>query len=196
MNSEEPIMKKFLWYGRGGQGVVTASNVLAISLINLYSIQSFPEFGPERMGAPVKAFTRISNQPIRLHCGISNPDYVVVFDTTLLKSEERVDEIYGHLEENGFVILNSATEVKTPYTFTVDAGKIVEKYLGKKDRVNIAMIGALKKALDKLSKFPEIPFGSLESTIRKTFPEDKNPGLAEKNIAAMKEVYNTVKIDS
>jgi pyruvate ferredoxin oxidoreductase gamma subunit len=168
---------------------------LAISLINLYSIQSFPEFEPERMGAPVKAFTRISKQPIRLHCGISNPDYVVVFDPTLLKSEERVDEIYGHLKPNGFVILNSPTEVKTPYTFTVDAGKIAEKYLGKGDRVNIAMIGALKKTLDKLSQFPEIPFESLESTIRKTFPEDKNPGVAEKNIAAMKEVYDNMKFD-
>ncbi|MEM3551894.1 MAG: 2-oxoacid:acceptor oxidoreductase family protein, partial [Candidatus Bathyarchaeia archaeon] len=83
-------MKKILevrWHGRGGQGVWTASELLARAAIyeGKY-IQSFPEFGPERMGAPVTAFTRISTEPIKIHCAVYNPDVVAVLDPTLLKT--------------------------------------------------------------------------------------------------------------
>jgi pyruvate ferredoxin oxidoreductase gamma subunit len=193
-SNQQTKMKEFLWYGRGGQGAVTASNVLALSLVKLCSVQSFPEFGPERMGAPVKAFTRISNHPIRLHCAIYDTDSVIVLDPTLLKSEERVEEIYTHLKPEGFVIINSPVKIERSSTYAVDVGKIAEKYFGRKDRVNIPMIGALKKALDKLCQFPEIPFESLETTIYDTFPEDKNPGVAKRNIVALKEVYETMQV--
>jgi pyruvate ferredoxin oxidoreductase gamma subunit len=78
---------EFRWHGRGGQGSWTASEVLARTAIyeGKY-IQSFPEFGPERMGAPVTAFTRISTRPIRIHCAVYEPDVVVVLDPTLLKT--------------------------------------------------------------------------------------------------------------
>ncbi|MEM4474236.1 MAG: 2-oxoacid:acceptor oxidoreductase family protein, partial [Candidatus Bathyarchaeia archaeon] len=75
------------WHGRGGQGAWTASELLAKAAIyeGKY-IQSFPEFGPERMGAPVTAFTRISNKPIRIHCAVYEPDAVVVLDSSLVKT--------------------------------------------------------------------------------------------------------------
>ncbi len=80
-------MVEFRWHGRGGQGAWTASELLARTALDEGKyIQSFPEFGPERMGAPVTAFTRISTEPIRLHCAIYDPDVVVVLDNTLLKS--------------------------------------------------------------------------------------------------------------
>ena len=73
------------WHGRGGQGAWTASELLAKAAIHEGKyIQSFPEFGPERMGAPVRAFTRISDKPIRLHCSVYSPDIVVVLDPTLM----------------------------------------------------------------------------------------------------------------
>ena len=80
-------MVEFRWHGRGGQGAWTASELLARTALDEGKfIQSFPEFGPERMGAPVTAFTRISTEPIRLHCAIYDPDVVVVLDNTLLKT--------------------------------------------------------------------------------------------------------------
>jgi len=80
-------MVEFRWHGRGGQGAWTASELLARTALDEGKyIQSFPEFGPERMGAPVTAFTRISTQPIRLHCAIYDPDVVVVLDNTLRAS--------------------------------------------------------------------------------------------------------------
>jgi len=197
MYSEQPKqMIEIIWHGRGGQGVVTASNVLVLSLVNSLYIQSSPEFGPERMGAPVEASTRISNKPINLHCAIESPDYVMVLDSTLLKSEEKVEKIYKFLKPGGFVFINSPHKIEWPYTYTFDVGGIAEKYLEKRDKCNIATIGALKKVLDELSLFPELSFESLEQIIRRNFPEDKNPGVAEKNINVMKEVYNAMKIDS
>lgn len=75
------------WHGRGGQGAVTASKLLATSAIaeGKY-IQAFPEYGPERMGAPIQSFTRISDEPIKIHCHVTTPDMVVVLDPTLISS--------------------------------------------------------------------------------------------------------------
>ena len=75
------------WHGRGGQGAKTASLLLADAAFNTGKyIQGFPEYGAERMGAPITAYNRISTAPIRIHCNIYNPDYVVVVDDTLLNS--------------------------------------------------------------------------------------------------------------
>jgi pyruvate ferredoxin oxidoreductase gamma subunit len=81
-------LKEFRWHGRGGQGAWTASELLARAAIHEGKyIQSFPEFGPERMGAPVKAYTRISDEPIRLHCAVYNPSLAAVMDPTLLAND-------------------------------------------------------------------------------------------------------------
>ncbi len=91
------------WHGRGGQGVVTASEILAETVVEEDKyVKAFPEFGPERMGAPIKAFTRISERPIRLHTQVYEPDVVVVLDGTLIG---KVDVTKG-LKKDGMVLAN------------------------------------------------------------------------------------------
>ena len=92
------------WHGRGGQGAKTASLLLADAAFNTGKyIQGFPEYGPERMGAPITAYNRISNSPITIHSNIYEPDYVVVVDDTLLES---VDVASG-LKETGAIVINT-----------------------------------------------------------------------------------------
>ena len=97
-------MIEIRWHGRGGQGAKTASLLLADIAFNTGKyIQGFPEYGPERMGAPITAYNRISDKPIRNHSNIYEPDYVVVVDDTLLST---VDVTNG-LKENGALIINT-----------------------------------------------------------------------------------------
>ena len=125
------------WHGRGGQGAKTASLLLADAAFNTGKyIQGFPEYGPERMGAPITAYNRISDEPITIHSNIYEPDFVVVVDDTLL---EAVDVTAG-LKEDGAIVVNST---KTPdevrsllngykgKVCTIDARKISEEALGK-----------------------------------------------------------------
>lgn len=125
------------WHGRGGQGAKTASLLLADAAFNTGKyIQGFPEYGPERMGAPITAYNRISSKPITIHSNIYEPDYVVVVDDTLLES---VDVTSG-LKENGAIVINttkSADYLKSVLkgykgdVYTIDARKISEEALGK-----------------------------------------------------------------
>ena len=125
------------WHGRGGQGAKTASLLLADVAFNTGKyVQGFPEYGPERMGAPITAYNRISPEPIRVHSNIYDPEYVVVVDETLLES---VDVTKG-LKKEGAIVINSA---KTPdeirpllkgyegRVYTIDARKISVAALGK-----------------------------------------------------------------
>ena len=97
-------MIEIRWHGRGGQGAKTASLLLADAAFNTGKyIQGFPEYGPERMGAPITAYNRISSTPITIHSNIYEPDYVVVVDDTLLES---VDVTAG-LKENGAIVINT-----------------------------------------------------------------------------------------
>ena len=125
------------WHGRGGQGAKTASLLLADAAFNTGKyIQGFPEYGPERMGAPITAYNRISNTPIRIHSNIYEPDYVVVVDDSLL---EAVDVTAG-LKPDGAIVINTTKggdELKSllnGYTgdiYTIDARKISLETLGK-----------------------------------------------------------------
>ncbi len=95
------------WHGRGGQGAKTASLLLADAAFNTGKyIQGFPEYGPERMGAPITAYNRISDEPITIHSNIYEPDYVVVVDDTLL---EAVDVTAG-LKQTGAIIINTTKD--------------------------------------------------------------------------------------
>ena len=110
------------WHGRGGQGAKTAALLLAdVAFKTGQYVQGFPEYGPERMGAPITAYNRISEDKIRIHSNIYTPDYVVVVDETLLDS---VDVTAG-LKKDGAIIIN------TPKVYTVDARHISVKTLGK-----------------------------------------------------------------
>lgn len=143
-------MVEIRWHGRGGQGAKTASLLLADAAFNTGKyIQGFPEYGPERMGAPITAYNRISDDKIQIHSNIYEPDYVVVVDETLLTS---VDVTSG-LKESGAIIINTD---KTPEDIkkylkgykgkvcTVDARKISESVLGKYFP-NTPMLGAVVK---------------------------------------------------
>ena len=124
------------WHGRGGQGAKTASLLLADAAFNTGKyIQGFPEYGPERMGAPITAYNRISNNPIRIHSNIYEPDYVVVVDDTLLES---VDVTSG-LKEDGAIVINTTKgkdyldSVLHGYkggVYTIDARKVSLETLG------------------------------------------------------------------
>ena len=125
------------WHGRGGQGAKTASLLLADAAFNTGKfIQGFPEYGPERMGAPITAYNRISKNPITIHSNIYEPDYVVVVDDTLL---ETVDVTAG-LKQSGGIIINTTKSkeylesVLKGYSgdiYTIDARKISIDTLGK-----------------------------------------------------------------
>ena len=182
-------MIEFRWHGRGGQGAWTASELLARTALDEGKyIQSFPEFGPERMGAPVTAFTRISSEPIRLHCAIYEPDVVIVLDNTLLKS---VPVTAGLNREDNILIINSAEEpavlkenlkVTKGKVWTVPATEIALKVLGA-PITNTALLGGVAKATGAIT---------LEG-IAKTLKGRFRPDLAEKNLAVVKQAYEEAK---
>ncbi len=130
-------MIEIRWHGRGGQGAKTASLLLADAAFNTGKyIQGFPEYGPERMGAPITAYNRISKTPITIHSNIYEPDYVVVVDDTLLESVN----VTSGLKETGAIVINttkSAEYLKKALKgysgdiYTIDARKISEEALGK-----------------------------------------------------------------
>lgn len=130
-------MIEIRWHGRGGQGAKTASLLLADAAFNTGKyIQGFPEYGPERMGAPITAYNRISDEPITIHSNIYYPDYVVVVDDTLLES---VDVTSG-LKEDGAILINTTKpadvlrkELKgyKGDIYTLDARKISLETLGR-----------------------------------------------------------------
>jgi 2-oxoacid:acceptor oxidoreductase gamma subunit (pyruvate/2-ketoisovalerate family) len=189
---ERKMLKKILevrWHGRGGQGAWTASELLARAAIaEGKHIQSFPEFGPERMGAPVTAFTRISTEPIRIHCAVYNPDVVAVLDPTLLKTVKVAD---GLSEEGGSIIVNTKNSPEETRkmlgtdkgkVWTVQASEISLKTLGM-PITNTAMLGAVARVTGIVS------LETVEKMIKGRF----KPEVAEKNFAVVKEAYQEAK---
>jgi 2-oxoacid:acceptor oxidoreductase gamma subunit (pyruvate/2-ketoisovalerate family) len=176
------------WHGRGGQGAWTASELLARAAIHEGKyIQSFPEFGPERMGAPVTAFTRISTEPIKIHCAVYNPDIVAVIDPTLLKTVP----VAEGLGREGTIIVNSKdapTEIRKMLNsnkgkvWSVPATEIAIKILGMPIG-NTAMLGAVARVTEI------VKLESIEKVVKERFRKD----LAEKNFAVIKEAYEEVK---
>jgi pyruvate ferredoxin oxidoreductase gamma subunit len=182
------------WHGRGGQGAKTAALLFADAAVETGKyIQAFPEYGPERMGAPVFAFNRISDVPILQHCGIKTPSIVVVLDPTLM---ETVDVTEG-LPNDGVVLVNtqkSAEEIKKELNLTsqkvhvVDASKISKEML-KRDLPNTPMLGALIK-VSKLLEF-EPMLNSVNTRLTQKFPN--RPDVVEGNIKAIKRAYEEVR---
>lgn len=139
------------WHGRAGQGVVTASELLAqTALGDGKYFQAFPEYGPERMGAPVRAYTRISDKPIYNYSGIEEPDVVVVLDPTLLG----VVDVASGLDGDGILLVNTSMDPaqvrsKIGYqqgkVYTLDATRIALGTLGR-NITNTPMLGALLRA--------------------------------------------------
>lgn len=185
-------MVEIRWHGRGGQGVVTAAQLLAQSALKEDKyFQSFPEFGPERMGAPIRAFSRVSPKPITLYCGIENPDVVAVLDPTLIGA---VDLVEG-LKESGIVIVNTPEDpaaikeklgVKKAKVYTVDASQIAKEEIGRAIP-NTPMLGALLKAVDMLEI--ETIVGLLREQFQKKFSEK----VVQGNVKALTRAYEEVR---
>lgn len=175
-------MIEIRFHGRGGQGAVTAAEILAKAAFEDGKYcQAFPFFGAERKGAPVMAFTRISDKPIKKRYQVYNPDYVVVLDETLL---EAVDVLSG-LKEEGKVIINSNNNVdlgKDVESFNIDATGIALDILGV-PIVNTVMLGALSRITGIVS------IDSIEKVTKETFPGR----IGEKNAKATKIAYEKVK---
>lgn len=182
------------WHGRGGQGVVTAANFLAdIALSENKYFQAFPEYGPERMGAPIQAFTRISEKPINVRSAIRNPNVVVVLDPTLIRTVNVTDGI----RRNGVILINASDEPsevrkalgiedKSIKVFTVNATQISLDTLGR-PIPNTPMIGALAKAL----QFAEIE--KILEFLRKSFSKKFSDEIVEANVQAALRAYQEVK---
>lgn len=179
------------WHGRGGQGAKTAALLFGEATMSTGKyFQAFPEYGPERMGAPVQAFNRLSDSPIILHCGIKEPDVVVVLDPALLE----VQPITEGLKENGVVIVNTILEpqqirkklgLTTQKVFTVDASGISRVTLGR-DLPNTPMLGALTKVLEIMT------LDDLISYTYKRLEEKFSPDVVEANIESIKKAYESV----
>ena len=174
------------WHGRGGQGTKTASLLLADSAFNTGSyVQGFPEYGPERMGAPITAYNRISKNPIRVHSNIYEPDYVVVVDDTLLKT---VDVTAG-LKADGAIVINTTQtidEIKPLLNgyegkvYTIDARSVSEEALGKYFP-NTPMLAAIVKVTELI---PEEEFiRDMEESFKHKFA--KKPEVIEGNMKAL-----------
>jgi pyruvate ferredoxin oxidoreductase gamma subunit len=177
------------WHGRGGQGAVTSAELLARAAISegKYA-QAFPAFGPERRGAPVVAYDRISqDRPIRIRAGITEPDVVIVLDATVL----RVVNVTDGLKDKGTLIVNTRkpiSELKSEFgnrwrLAAVDATKIAREVLGV-PIVNTTMLGALIKANGVVK--PE----SLTEPLHERFGR-----LAERNINAMKKALEETAVE-
>ncbi len=184
-------MVEVRWHGRGGQGVVTAAKLLAVTALREGKhIQAFPEFGPERRGAPLQAFTRLDDQRVNIFSHVSHPDIVVVLDRSLVGKTP-----FGEgLSQDGVLVINAAVppaEVRRQIgfgqgrLFTVDATRIANETLGK-PITNTPMLGAIVKATGLLN------LQTLLEEIKDTLGKRLSKDLLEANLAAVRRAYEEV----
>ncbi len=182
------------WHGRGGQGAKTASLLLADAAFNTGKyIQGFPEYGPERMGAPITAYNRVSDERLTIHSNIYEPDYVVVVDDTLLSA---VDVTAG-LKESGAIIINTTRTPEEVKPFlkgykgrvcTIDARTISIETLGKYFP-NTPMLGAVVKVSKVMDE--EIFLKDMVDSFKHKFA--KKPEVVDGNIKALERSMQEVK---
>ena len=182
------------WHGRGGQGAKTASLLLADAAFNTGKyIQGFPEYGPERMGAPITAYNRISSEPITVHSNIYEPDYVVVVDDTLLES---VDVTAG-LKETGAIVINTTKDdeyIKKSLNgysgdiYKIDARTVSMETLGKYFP-NTPMLAAIVKVSNIMSE--EEFLNDMIGSFKHKFA--KKPEVIEGNMKALELALKSVK---
>ena len=182
------------WHGRGGQGAKTASLLLADAAFNTGKyIQGFPEYGPERMGAPITAYNRISDTPITIHSNIYEPDYVVVVDDTLLTSVP----VTAGLKKEGAIVINTTKspeqlkELLKGYegaVYTIDARKVSEEALGKYFP-NTPMLAAIVKVAGVMTD--EELLEDMKTSFKHKFA--KKPEVIDGNMKALELSLKEVK---
>lgn len=181
------------WHGRGGQGTVTAAKVLADACLSggRY-VQAFPEYGPERAGAPLRAYNRISDHTIRMYCPVLHPDVVSIADATLLDGVNVTD---GAQDNTIFVVNTSKSpqEIreklkakKGQKVFTVDATQIAVDCIGRA-LPNASMLGAISKATDIVN------LDMLLENVKKSFGKKFPQKIIDGNLDATKRGYEEVK---
>ncbi len=181
------------WHGRGGQGAKTAALLLAdVAFKTGQNVQGFPEYGPERMGAPITAYNRISADKIRVHSNIYHPDYVVVVDETLLRS---VDVTAG-LKETGAIIINTPKKPEEladllggygGRVYTIDARKISVETLGK-NFPNSPMLAATVAVSGVMPR--ETFIREMKTSYQHKFA--KKPEVIEGNMQALERAYDVI----
>jgi pyruvate ferredoxin oxidoreductase gamma subunit len=188
----EGKLTEIRWHARGGQGAVTAAKLLAETALSQGQyFQAFPEYGPERMGAPIQAFTRISSNPIFIRSSITNPNIVAVLDPSLLGT---VNVIAG-MGEDGVIIVNTPDDPATiratmklegRKVYTLDANKIAKETIGR-PIPNTPMMGALVKVIGTM------PIEQVTGYVRKSFGKKFSEEIIEGNVKAVERAYAEVK---
>lgn len=186
-------MIEIRWHGRGGQGTVTAAKVLADACLKGgRHVQAFPEYGPERAGAPLRAYNRISSTEIRMHCPVLHPHLVSIADATLLDAINVTD---GALDDTIFIVNTSKDpqEIREKLkakagqkVFTINATKIALDCIGRA-LPNASMLGAINKAINF------VPQNELLETVKKSFSEKFSQKIIDGNIEATKRGFEEVK---
>jgi pyruvate ferredoxin oxidoreductase gamma subunit len=181
------------WHGRGGQGAKTAALLLAdVAFKTGKFVQGFPEYGPERMGAPITAYNRIGDKEIRVHSNIYHPDYVVVVDEGLLE----VVDVTDGLSPEGAIVVNtkrSAEEIRgelggyTGKVFTIDARKVSKQCLGKYFP-NTPMLAAIVKVSRVMDE--TVFFREMQASFEHKF--SSKPEVIEGNMNALKMAFEEV----
>ncbi len=179
------------WHGRGGQGVVTAGKLLAETALGTGQyFQAFPDYGPERMGAPIRAYTRLSSKPITIHSQIENPDVVLVLDPTLLGTVP----VAEGLQKDGTLLVNTSmkpqevreiTGFGTGKVFTVDASHIAIEEMGR-EITNTPMLGAFARATGLFN------IDELDEQVRAWFGKKVSASVIEANIRALRRAAEEV----
>ncbi|MBN1232188.1 MAG: 2-oxoacid:acceptor oxidoreductase family protein [Candidatus Coatesbacteria bacterium] len=185
-------MLEIRWHGRGGQGAKTAADLLAQAAIHQGKFaQGFPEYGPERMGAPMRSYDRISEKPITIHSAVEYPDIVIILDQTLLKNIP----VTSGLKKDGIILINSSKDgkeirelLKTDIgsLFIVDANKISKETIGR-ELPNTPLIGALIKVTKIM------PLEPFLKDLTKKFEKKFSDKIIEGNINAVKRAFEEVK---
>lgn len=181
------------WHGRGGQGAKTAALLLADVAFNMGKhVQGFPEYGPERMGAPITAYDRISDNPIRVHSNIYEPDFVVVVDETLLHTVD----ITNGLKEDGAILINTLKDKEEIIpllngykgkVFIINARKVCMETLGAYFP-NTPMLAAIVKVSGLMEE--EVFLQEMENSLKHKFA--KKPEVLEGNMKALKMAFQEV----
>jgi pyruvate ferredoxin oxidoreductase gamma subunit len=182
------------WHGRGGQGVVTAGKLLAETALGSGQyFQAFPDYGPERMGAPIRAFTRLSSEPITVHSQIDRPNVVIVLDPTLLGQVAVADGLH----QDGTMVVNTSmtpaevreiTGFKTGKVFTVDASHIAIDELGR-EITNTPMLGAFAQATGLFE------ITDLSTQVRAWFGKKLSSQVVDANVRALTRAVQEIQED-
>jgi len=186
-------MVEIRWHARGGQGAKTAAMFVAQAVLAKGKFgQGFPEYGPERRGAPMRGFTRIADAPIRRHCGVENPGIVIVLDPTLLDSAAA--GVTAGTDENTVFIINTSltpADMKKRLglpgatVYTVDATQIALDCFGK-PIPNMPMTGAL------LAAAPIMELGEMQEAMKAKFSKKFSQAVVDGNLRAVEQAFNEV----